>query len=102
MKNKKLIFKQKPMSFEKLSETMQGTTARDTFGESFAETTVRAEIVKFREMLEQRIESKSPALAVIPEDHRPLIAKFVHERCAPEIIRSNPVELNIFTPRIHP
>lgn len=40
------------------------------------------EIVKFREMLEQRIERRAPQLSVIPEEHRPLIAKLVHERYA--------------------
>ncbi|KAJ3554787.1 hypothetical protein NM688_g2931 [Phlebia brevispora] len=60
LKNGKLVFKQKPMSFEKLSETMQ-------------------EIVNFREMLEQRIASKEPPLTSIPDEHKPLIAKFVQE-----------------------
>ncbi|KAF7791279.1 hypothetical protein EIP86_002293 [Pleurotus ostreatoroseus] len=60
LRNGKLVFKQKPMSFEKLSETMQ-------------------EIVKFREMLEQRIQANSGSLAGIPDDHKPLIAKLVHE-----------------------
>ena len=38
------------------------------------------EIVKFREMLEQRIESSAAPLSAIPDDHKPLIAKLVHER----------------------
>ena len=42
-----------------------------------------AEIVKFREMLEQRIEAKTAALDVVPEEHRPVIVKFIHERCVP-------------------
>ena len=53
--------KQKCISFEKQSETLQ-------------------EIVKFREMLEGRIEQQLPPLDVIPDEHQPLIAKLAHER----------------------
>ncbi|RDX48339.1 hypothetical protein OH76DRAFT_668083 [Lentinus brumalis] len=60
IKNGKLVFKQKSLSFEKMSETMQ-------------------EIVKFREMLEERLASKQPPLNAIPEEHKPVIAKLVHE-----------------------
>ncbi|KAF8892571.1 hypothetical protein BD779DRAFT_1670257 [Infundibulicybe gibba] len=60
LKNGKVVFKQKPVSFEKQSETLQ-------------------EIVKFREMLEGRIERQEPPLTSIPDDHRPLIAKLAHE-----------------------
>ncbi|KAI0721577.1 hypothetical protein C8T65DRAFT_799984 [Cerioporus squamosus] len=59
-KNGKLVFKQKSLSFEKMSETMQ-------------------EIVKFREMLEERLASKQPPLNTIPDEHKPVIAKLVHE-----------------------
>ncbi|CDO70716.1 hypothetical protein BN946_scf184798.g31 [Trametes cinnabarina] len=60
LRNGKLVLKQKILSFEKMSETMQ-------------------EIVKFREMLEQRLEAKEPPLSAIPEEHKPVIAKLVHE-----------------------
>jgi hypothetical protein len=40
-----------------------------------------SEIVKFREMLEQRVERGDPALQAVPEEHQPVIAKLVHERC---------------------
>ncbi|OSD02875.1 hypothetical protein PYCCODRAFT_1435163 [Trametes coccinea BRFM310] len=60
LRNGKLVLKQKILSFEKMSETMQ-------------------EIVKFREMLEQRLEGKEPPLSVIPDEHQPVIAKLVHE-----------------------
>ncbi|KAI0689130.1 hypothetical protein BC835DRAFT_1549407 [Cytidiella melzeri] len=60
LKNGKLVLKQKSLAFEKMSETMQ-------------------EIVSFREMLEQRLERKDAALTAVPDDHRPLIAKMVHE-----------------------
>ncbi|THH14718.1 hypothetical protein EW146_g5662 [Bondarzewia mesenterica] len=60
IKNGKIVFRQKPMSFEKMTETMQ-------------------ELVKFRELLEERIEKQEPALTCVPEEHRPLIAKFVQE-----------------------
>ena len=49
-------------------------------------------------MLEQRIEANSGALAGIPDDHKPLIAKLVHERCVPEIIRREQVGLMIHGP----
>lgn len=39
-----------------------------------------AEIVKFREMLEQRFERNDPPLSAIPEEHKPIIAKLAHER----------------------
>ncbi|KAH9901194.1 hypothetical protein C8Q73DRAFT_752237 [Cubamyces lactineus] len=60
LKNGKLLLRQKILSFEKLSETMQ-------------------EIVKFREMLEQRLEAKDPPLGIVPDEHKPVIAKLVHE-----------------------
>ncbi|KAG2061654.1 hypothetical protein BDR06DRAFT_925552 [Suillus hirtellus] len=60
LKNGKVIFKQKPISFEKSSEAMQ-------------------EIVKFREMIEQRIESQDPPLTSIPDEHKPLIVKLAQE-----------------------
>ncbi|KAL6309063.1 hypothetical protein BKA93DRAFT_821888 [Sparassis latifolia] len=60
LKNGKLVFKQKSLIFEKMSETMQ-------------------EIVKFREMIEERMERKDPPLASVPDEHKPLIAKLVHE-----------------------
>ncbi|KAF7338435.1 hypothetical protein MVEN_02069300 [Mycena venus] len=59
-KNGKVIFKQKPISFEKHSETLQ-------------------EIVKFREMLEERSARKADPLPSIPEEYKPVIAKLVHE-----------------------
>ncbi|EKM55675.1 uncharacterized protein PHACADRAFT_209196 [Phanerochaete carnosa HHB-10118-sp] len=60
LKNGKLAVKQKALSFEKMSETMQ-------------------EIVQLREMLEGRMECKAPPLTTIPDDHRPLIAKLTQE-----------------------
>ncbi|KAF8810148.1 hypothetical protein BYT27DRAFT_7240947 [Phlegmacium glaucopus] len=60
LKNGKVVFKQKPISFEKQSDTLQ-------------------EIVKFREMLEDRINQQSPPLTAFPDEHRPLIAKLAHE-----------------------
>ncbi|KAI8998819.1 hypothetical protein BD414DRAFT_433013 [Trametes punicea] len=60
LRNGKLVLKQKILSFEKMSETMQ-------------------DIVKFREMLEQRVEAKQPPLTAIPDESKPVIAKLVHE-----------------------
>ncbi|KAA1471273.1 hypothetical protein DENSPDRAFT_799075 [Dentipellis sp. KUC8613] len=60
IKNGKVLFRQKPMSFEKATETMQET-------------------VKFREYLEACIEKQKPPLTAIPTEHQPLIAKFVQE-----------------------
>ncbi|TFY68897.1 hypothetical protein EVG20_g3365 [Dentipellis fragilis] len=60
IKNGKVLFRQKPMSFEKATETMQET-------------------VKFREYLEGCIEKREPPLTAIPTKHQPLIAKFVQE-----------------------
>ncbi|KAJ7489875.1 chromatin assembly factor 1 subunit A-domain-containing protein [Mycena galericulata] len=60
LKNGKVVFKQKPISFEKHSETLQ-------------------EIVKFREMLEERSARRADSLPAIPEEHKPVIAKLVHE-----------------------
>ena len=51
-------------------------------------------------MLEQRIQANSGSLAGIPDDHKPLIAKLVHERCVPEIIRREQVGLTIYDPSI--
>ncbi|KAJ7063141.1 chromatin assembly factor 1 subunit A-domain-containing protein [Mycena amicta] len=60
LKNGKVVFKQKPISFEKHSETLQ-------------------EIVKFRDLLEDRVAKKAEGLSAIPEEHKPVIAKLVHE-----------------------
>ncbi|KAI0041546.1 hypothetical protein FA95DRAFT_1565278 [Auriscalpium vulgare] len=60
IKNGKVLFRQKPMSFSQMTETMQET-------------------VKLRELLERRIECQDPPLAAIPLEHKPLIAKFVQE-----------------------
>ncbi|KIM80821.1 hypothetical protein PILCRDRAFT_822100 [Piloderma croceum F 1598] len=60
LKNGKVVFKQKPISFDKHSETMQ-------------------EIVKFREMLEQRIERGNLPLTAYPDEHKPLVAKLANE-----------------------
>ncbi|TFY78564.1 hypothetical protein EWM64_g5445 [Hericium alpestre] len=60
IKNGKILFRQKPMSFEKATETMQ-------------------EMVKFREFLEQTIEKEESPLLSIPTEHTPFIAKFVQE-----------------------
>ncbi|PPQ77583.1 hypothetical protein CVT25_011375 [Psilocybe cyanescens] len=60
LKNGKVLFKQKPISFEKQSETLQ-------------------EIVKFRAMLEDKINAKETPLSVFPEEYKPLIAKLAHE-----------------------
>ena len=38
------------------------------------------EIVKFRDMLEDRINQQLPPLTAFPDEHRPLIAKLAHER----------------------
>ncbi|KAH8117500.1 hypothetical protein DFH11DRAFT_1575389 [Phellopilus nigrolimitatus] len=60
LKNGRVLFRQKPLSCEKMSETMQ-------------------EIVKFRDFMEERARHNCPPLQSIPEDHLPLIAKLVHE-----------------------
>ncbi|KAF8968365.1 hypothetical protein BDZ97DRAFT_431832 [Flammula alnicola] len=60
LRNGKVYFKQKPLSFEKQSETLQ-------------------EIVKFRSMLEDRINNREPALDSFPDECKPLIAKLAHE-----------------------
>ncbi|KAF8270368.1 hypothetical protein EI94DRAFT_1723062 [Lactarius quietus] len=60
IKNGKAIFRQKPMSFEKMTETMQ-------------------EMVNFREWLESRAQRQEPALVQIPQNYWPLIAKFTQE-----------------------
>ncbi|KII89048.1 hypothetical protein PLICRDRAFT_53535 [Plicaturopsis crispa FD-325 SS-3] len=60
LKNGKVVFKQKSVSFEKQSETLQ-------------------EIVKFREMIEERVQRQDPPLTAIPDEHRAVIAKLAHE-----------------------
>lgn len=39
-----------------------------------------SEIVKFRAMLEDKINAKETPLSVFPEEYKPLIAKLAHER----------------------
>ncbi|CCM02854.1 uncharacterized protein FIBRA_04966 [Fibroporia radiculosa] len=60
LKNGRILLKQKLLSYEKMSDTMQ-------------------EIVKFRCMLEERIEHGEPPLDAISEEYRPLIVKLTHE-----------------------
>ncbi|KAF9065273.1 chromatin assembly factor 1 subunit A-domain-containing protein [Rhodocollybia butyracea] len=60
LKNGKVTLKQKLHSFEKHSETLQ-------------------ELVKFREMLQEHAAKGGSALTVIDDEHKPLIAKLVHE-----------------------
>ncbi|TFK27333.1 hypothetical protein FA15DRAFT_635715 [Coprinopsis marcescibilis] len=60
LKNGKVVCKQKPVSLEKQSETLQ-------------------EIVKFRDMLEKRIEAKRKPILDIPDEYKPVIAKLAHE-----------------------
>ncbi|KAJ7738508.1 chromatin assembly factor 1 subunit A-domain-containing protein [Mycena maculata] len=60
LKNGKVVFKQKPITFEKHSETLQ-------------------EIVKFRELLEERTARRADGLAAFPEEHKSVIAKLAHE-----------------------
>lgn len=67
------------MSLEKLSETLQGLVISGFFLGLFL-IPLFAEIVKFREMIEQRIENQEPPLQSIPEEHLPVIAKLGHER----------------------
>lgn len=68
------------MSFEKHSETLQGTRF-SWCTSSRAFYLVALEIVKFREMLEDRIARQAGGLPVLPEEYKPVIAKLAHERC---------------------
>ncbi|KAL1680833.1 chromatin assembly factor 1 subunit A-domain-containing protein [Schizophyllum commune] len=60
LKNGKVIFRQKPMSLEQNSETLQ-------------------EIIAFRDMLSARAEASESPLTEIPDDHKPVIAKLAFE-----------------------
>lgn len=82
LKNGKLVFKQKTLAFEKMSETMQGMCYIPDTIQWRVRAFGYAEIVKFREMLEQRLEAKEPPLSKVPEEHKRVIAKLVHERYA--------------------
>ena len=62
LKNGKLVFKQKSLSFEKMSETMQGTCPSHEPSPSTIRTCRATEIVKFREMLEERLAAKESPL----------------------------------------
>ncbi|KAJ3506634.1 hypothetical protein NMY22_g17184 [Coprinellus aureogranulatus] len=60
LKNGKVVCRQKCVSFEKQSETLQ-------------------EIVKFRELIEERLENSEPALTELPDEYKSLIVKLAHE-----------------------
>ncbi|TRM61784.1 hypothetical protein BD626DRAFT_570490 [Schizophyllum amplum] len=60
LKNGKVVFKQKPMSLEQNSETLE-------------------EIIMFRRMLSKRTEAKEPPLNEIPDEYEPVIAKLAFE-----------------------
>ncbi|KAF7295073.1 hypothetical protein MIND_01045600 [Mycena indigotica] len=58
LRNGKVVFRQKPLAHILI----------------FA-----PEIVKFRELLEDRVARKAEGLTTIPDEHKPVIAKFVHD-----------------------
>jgi chromatin assembly factor 1 subunit A len=84
LKNGKVIFKQKLFSLEKFSETMQGLLLCDVRltrePHLLCLFLFALDIVRFREMLEQRLKQQESPLDVFPDEHRPLIAKLCHER----------------------
>lgn len=82
LKNGKVVCRQKPVSFEKQSETLQGASPVFSRVEASGNSQC-AEIVKFRELIEQRLENSEPPLTELPEEYKSLIAKLAHERCAP-------------------
>ena len=53
------------------------------------------DIVKFREMLEGRIDAHEPPLAEIPEEHKPVIVKLAHERYGSELYLGYEVFLTV-------
>lgn len=80
LKNGKVYFRQKPLSFEKQSETLQGVCfAYLTFWQAYSSISI-PEIVRFRAMLEERISNRESPLLSFPKEHKPLIAKLAHER----------------------
>ncbi|KAI3610383.1 chromatin assembly factor subunit [Moniliophthora roreri] len=60
IKNGKVVFKQKPHSFEKHSETLQ-------------------ELVKFREMIQQLVSTVGTPITELEMEYRPLIVKLAYE-----------------------
>lgn len=60
IKKGKAVFKQKPISYDKLSETL-------------------AEIVKFRQMLEECVQKQMQPMTIIPDEYRPVIVKLGQE-----------------------
>lgn len=67
------------MSLEKLSETLQGTICYHYPPDDYSIDALK-EIVKFRGMVEQRIQNQEPPLQSIPQEYLSLIAKLGHER----------------------
>jgi hypothetical protein len=55
------------------------------------------EIVKFREMLEQRIANRAPPLLAIPDENKPLIAKLVHERYLISYTQKKPYSVRVLS-----
>lgn len=84
LKNGKVHFKQKLISFEKQSETLQGTSILFSVLVRILAPMVDfpSEIVNFRKMLEERIERQASPLPAIPDSYKPLIVKLAHERYA--------------------
>jgi chromatin assembly factor 1 subunit A len=82
LKNGKVVCKQKCVSFEKQSETLQGASPISPASEGPAHQyrPRAAEIVKFRELIEERLESSDSPLTELPDEYRSLIAKLAHER----------------------
>ncbi|KAK1232998.1 hypothetical protein PQX77_003912 [Marasmius sp. AFHP31] len=79
LKNGKIVFKQKPHSFEKHSETLQGKDPSYNTGVLSAMLTrFCLELVKFRAMLSERLKSNQP-LSNIEDEYRSLIVKMAYE-----------------------
>lgn len=78
IKNNKIVFKQKPMSLDKQSETLQGTSEDLPV---YPAPNVAAEIVQFRSMLEERASKQEGPLDSIPDNYKPVIGKLAFERC---------------------
>ena len=75
LKSGKVIWKQKPLACDKLSETLQGPVSL-TQPRQRAEYHFLAEIMSFRSM----IESLDAPLETFPKSYHPVIAKLVHGR----------------------
>lgn len=87
LRNGKVVCKQKCVSFEKQSETLQGAWSNSGV-RRVTNSETGTEIVRFRDVIDGLFAKNHSPLTEVPEEHKPVIAKLAHERCGMRAMKS--------------